>query len=155
MTTLGPFSGEYRWLSNFWIAPMAVRDPYLERNIVVRSVEHGYQADKSTAVMSRLAILNAWEPRDAKRIGRNTMLAADWDTYRFESMRYWIMKKFTQHENLCQKLLATGTAELIEINTWGDTFWGVCKGVGENHLGKTLMDVRSELVTHVEMGFVR
>jgi hypothetical protein len=34
---------------------------------------------------------------------------------------------------------------LIEGNTWGDTFWGVCNGVGENNLGKTLMNVREIL----------
>ena len=32
--------------------------------------------------------------------------------------------------------------EIVEENTWGDTFWGVCKGVGENHLGKLLMEIR-------------
>lgn len=35
--------------------------------------------------------------------------------------------------------------ELIEGNTWGDTFWGVCRGKGENNLGKILMRLRSEL----------
>ena len=43
------------------------------------------------------------------------------------------------------KLLATGDAELIEGNYWHDTFWGMCNGKGENHLGRLLMEVRSEL----------
>jgi hypothetical protein len=42
-------------------------------------------------------------------------------------------------------LLLTGDEELIEGNFWGDVFWGVCNGVGKNHLGKILMEVRSEL----------
>lgn len=42
-------------------------------------------------------------------------------------------------------LLATGEAELIEGNTWGDTYWGVCHGVGQNHLGCLLMKIRGEL----------
>lgn len=35
--------------------------------------------------------------------------------------------------------------ELIEGNYWHDTYWGVCEGVGENHLGKLLMEIRNEL----------
>jgi predicted NAD-dependent protein-ADP-ribosyltransferase YbiA (DUF1768 family) len=42
-------------------------------------------------------------------------------------------------------LLETGDAELIEGNDWGDTFWGVCGGKGNNFLGKLLMEVRKEL----------
>ena len=41
--------------------------------------------------------------------------------------------------------MATGDAELVEGNTWNDTYWGVCNGVGHNHLGKILMQVRQEL----------
>lgn len=41
------------------------------------------------------------------------------------------------------KLLETGNEELVEGNYWGDTFWGVCRGRGENHLGKLLMKVRT------------
>ncbi len=32
--------------------------------------------------------------------------------------------------------------EIVERNTWNDTFWGVCKGKGENHLGILLMEIR-------------
>ena len=44
-----------------------------------------------------------------------------------------------------QRLLDTGDRELIEGNTWGDRFWGVCRGEGENKLGRILMRVRDEL----------
>lgn len=37
-----------------------------------------------------------------------------------------------------------------EGNTWGDKFWGVCDGEGENHLGKLLMEVRAELTKHLK-----
>ncbi len=46
---------------------------------------------------------------------------------------------------LAEKLLATGDDELVEHNTWDDSFWGTCNGEGENHLGKILMKVRQEL----------
>ena len=59
---------------------------------------------------------------------------------------YEIVKdKFSRNPELRVKLLNTGDIELIEGNYWGDTFWGVCNGKGENHLGKILMRVRKEL----------
>lgn len=41
--------------------------------------------------------------------------------------------------------MATDDAELVEGNTWGDRYWGVVDGVGENRLGKLLMERRAEL----------
>jgi len=58
--------------------------------------------------------------------------------------RLTMRQKFKQPE-LKAKLLATGDAELIEGNHWGDIVWGVCRGKGENRLGKILMKVREEL----------
>lgn len=46
---------------------------------------------------------------------------------------------------LTRALMATGDAELVEGNTWDDTFWGVWNGVGENNLGRLLMKVRKTL----------
>ena len=46
------------------------------------------------------------------------------------------VQKFLQHPHLIEMLLQTGDEELVEGNKWGDRFWGVCKGKGENHLGK-------------------
>ena len=42
-------------------------------------------------------------------------------------------------------LLATGDAELVEGNTWGDTYWGVCGGRGRNQLGRTLTRIRDDI----------
>ncbi len=53
--------------------------------------------------------------------------------------------KFTQHSDLGEQLLATGDAELIEGNTWNDTEWGICNGIGDNKLGKILMRIRKIL----------
>ena len=53
-----------------------------------------------------------------------------------------VRHKFTQHPELVKLLLATGDAELIEENNWGDKVWGTVNGVGQNQLGKILMDER-------------
>ncbi len=55
-----------------------------------------------------------------------------------------LVQKF-QHPELAALLRATDDAELIEGNTWGDTFWGVCKGKGANNLGRMLMEIRSTI----------
>ena len=54
-------------------------------------------------------------------------------------------QKFTENEDLKIKLLQTGLEPIVEGNTWGDTYWGKCKGVGQNKLGQILMRIRNEL----------
>jgi len=56
-----------------------------------------------------------------------------------------VRQKFTRHVDLKQKLLETGNAKLIEGNHLGDKFFGVCNGIGENWLGKILMQIREEI----------
>ncbi len=55
-----------------------------------------------------------------------------------------IQQKFS-NPTLRTMLLDTGEAELVEVNNWGDTFWGVFQSYGENNLGKLLMKVRAEI----------
>ena len=56
-----------------------------------------------------------------------------------------VTSKFKHNPRLLTKLLATGDAHIEEGNYWNDTYWGVCKGEGYNHLGRILMQVRGEL----------
>jgi hypothetical protein len=135
------FFGGYRFLSNFW--PARVRldgDPFL-----YPTVEHAYQAAK-TDLRSRAALHSARTPVEAKRQGRTLLLLPDWESRRLTVMRELLRQKFA-HPDLRRLLLATGDAELVEGNTWGDTFWGVCKGCGQNHLGRQLMAIRAEIRT--------
>lgn len=82
---------------------------------------------------------------DAKKLGRQVPLRGDWEEVK-DNIMYEICKaKFTQNEDLKEKLLATGNDILEEGNTWGDRVWGTVNGVGENRLGKILMRVREEL----------
>ena len=60
-------------------------------------------------------------------------------------MEQILWAKFEQNPGLKEKLINTGDAYLEETNTWNDTFWGVCKGKGQNNLGKILMKIRAEL----------
>ncbi|MEA2735214.1 MAG: hypothetical protein QOE14_1665, partial [Humisphaera sp.] len=109
------------------------------------SSEHAYQAAKTLDVAERKKIAATTSPADAKRAGRALKLRDDWETAKFDVMERCVRDKFTRHPDLRQKLLATGDAELIEGNTWGDRVWGVYQGEGANHLGRILMKVRAEL----------
>ena len=68
----------------------------------------------------------------------------DWDDVKLDVMLWGIREKF-KNEDLRQLLMETGEEELVEGNWWGDKFWGVSNGEGENHLGKILMRVREEV----------
>lgn len=108
------------------------------------TVEHAYQACKTNDPVTRERILTAPKPGTAKYLGRHAKLRENWDEMKLDIMKILVTRKFFDPE-LARKLLATRDTPLVEGNHWGDTFWGVCRGVGENHLGKILMEVREEL----------
>ena len=132
------FSEEYRWLSNFYHAPIVYN------GVRYSSTEVAYQAAKAIDddTRARFVGLNS---SAAKRLGREIHLRSDWDIVKDKVMYDVCLLKFTTHDDLKQKLLATGERELIEGNWWGDTYWGVCNGIGKNMLGQTLMKIRSEI----------
>ena len=132
------FHGEYRWLSNFWMSSLTIDDWSFA------SSEHAYQAAKSLNPDDWRMIQRCSTPGEAKRAGMRVTLRSDWNDVRIQFMREILQAKFSNHD-LKQRLRGTGNAELIEGNTWGDTFWGVCRGKGENNLGKLLMELRREL----------
>lgn len=132
------FQGKHRWLSNFWPAKVTLD------GIEFPTVEHAYVAAKTLDVDKRREIAMVSTPGQVKRLGRALDLRADWEDVKIEVMGDLLWQKFHLAE-LREKLMNTGEIELIEGNNWGDTFWGVSHGVGENHLGKLLMMVRALL----------
>jgi ribA/ribD-fused uncharacterized protein len=109
------------------------------------TVEHAYRAAKTLDATERRRIATLATPSEAKRAGRALALRGDWETVKLGVMETCVRYKFTHHAELRRRLLETGDAELIEGNTWGDRFWGVFEGEGENHLGRILMRVRGDL----------
>jgi len=139
---ISKFQGEYRFLSNFWFATVEFD------GLIYKSVEHAYQAAKTLDQDIRLKIRDLNSPGDAKRFAKTFKLRSDWEQVKLEIMEDLVRQKFTNHSYLCKRLLGTEGFELIEGNTWNDTFWGVCNGKGENNLGKILMKVRKEIKQH-------
>ena len=133
------FKGYYRFLSNFYPARIFYAGE------VYRTNEHAYQAAKSSSVSQREMIQKITSPGKAKRIGNKLILREDWESIKLETMRYLVRQKFFNHSSLAKLLVETGDREIIEGNTWNDTYWGMCKGYGDNHMGKILMEVRADV----------
>jgi ribA/ribD-fused uncharacterized protein len=128
------FDEEFRFLSNFYPAEV-------EFDLVkYPTVENAYQAAKCLNKEERQKFVGI-TPGQAKRLGRQVEIKPDWDKVKLSIMELLLLRKFEIPE-LRDKLAATGDEQLIEGNDWGDTFWGVCDGVGENHLGQILMTIR-------------
>ena len=132
------FDGKYFFLSNF--SPSPFRIDY----VLFPTMEHYFQANKADNQNDYWHIAYAPTPGEAKRLGRKIQLRPDWEKIKDNVMLTGLRKKFADPE-LRSLLLSTGDEELIEGNYWGDTYWGVCNGVGQNKLGKLLMQVREEI----------
>ena len=144
------FTKEHSFLSNFY--PVHI----VYEGISYQSVEAAFQASKCTDYKDKLEFKDL-TPVQAKHKGRQVTLPPNWERDRVNIMKKLLELKF-EHPELAQKLKDTGAhTALIEGNTWNDTFWGKCNGIGKNMLGKLLMKLRDELLytnetlyTHLE-----
>lgn len=144
MDIIGPFDGEYRFLSNFW------RCEINYENLVFPSVEHAYQAAKSWSIKDRVKIQQANKCSQAKHLGETIAIRADWEYVKLGIMEYLLRQKFQKGTKLGTKLSKTDKAMLIEYNNWHDNLWGqctcqLCRMGGRNMLGKLLMKIREDI----------
>lgn len=138
MEVIREFREVYAFLSNFYPSPIKYR------GLTYLNAEAAFQAQKEACEKDRTQY-TTMNPAQAKLVGRNCKLRKDWEEIKEQTMYEIVKAKFTQDQNLARLLLATGDAYLEEGNWWHDTIWGVCNGVGQNKLGKILMQVREEL----------
>ncbi len=139
------FAGDHLFLSNFYEHPLTWDgDAY-------QSGEAAYNAGKTLDPQRRAWIAAAPSPGEAKCRGRRVELRPGWDDlHRYVVMQQVLEAKFGDPV-LAERLLATGTACLIERNTWHDQTWGCCScprhqsAPGKNLLGRYLMRRRAQL----------
>jgi len=136
------FFGPYRFLSNFHFV-----DVELDGEIY-KTTEHAYQAAKTLDLDARRMIQRLSHPRDARIAGQAVPVREGWEdqNIKWDTMYDLSCQKYSKGQ-LMHDLIATYPLYLEETNTWGDVYWGVCKGRGRNELGKILMMVREDLVT--------
>ena len=104
--------------------------------------ESAFQAQKDLSRTSEFEMLDGYK---AKKLGRKVNIRSDWESVKLDIMREILRIKF-QDPVLANKLLSINEP-IIEDNTWNDTFWGICNGVGENHLGKLLEEIKMDFYT--------
>lgn len=147
---INKFADKYYFLSNFYEKSIFIK------NKEYKSIEHAYQAFKSTNKSEHEWIRNAPNPSKAKYFGKKIKLRKDWNEIKYDLMLRLIKIKF-KDEELKKMLLDTGNEELIEGNYWHDNVWGDCKCekckdiYGTNWLGKILMKVREEIKNEIEL----
>lgn len=143
---IAEFKDEYEWLSNFY--PVTVTYD----QVVYPSVEHAYQAAKTMDLEIRKHILTLTQGQAKRYMAANKHeYRLGWQAMKLDVMFNLVYQKFSSHAELKELLLATGNQILIEGNTWHDTFWGKCRGIGENWLGIILMRVRTLLRCEANM----
>ena len=132
------FRDEFFFLSNFYPIELEIDGKKY------KSSEHYYQACKALDEVEHDMVRDAATPAASKKVARMIdSFNKNWHDVRLGVMRKALSVKFAIPK-LREALLMTGDAELIEGNWWKDTYWGVCNGVGENNLGKILMELREE-----------
>lgn len=138
---INEFRGDYDFLSNFFHATITWE------GLTYLNSEAAFQAAKVLTDEERLPFTSL-DPSSAKRMGRRVQLRSDWEEVKTTVMEEIVRAKFSQNPYLAGRLIATGEAELIEGNRWGDKCWGMDlrSGKGENRLGKILMKIRTELI---------
>jgi ribA/ribD-fused uncharacterized protein len=140
---ISSFTGEHAFLSNFYKCPISYD------TLQFTSSEAAYQAAKSDVLGTRMNFTSLG-PGDAKKLGQQVKLRADWEEIKDTIMMNIVLCKFRQNPELAQALINTGDATLVEGNTWHDNYWGICScpkcgNRGKNKLGSVLMQVRTKL----------
>lgn len=150
--TLKGFREEYDFLSNMYEFEVEYK------GLNFPSSEHLYQWLKvdpnvPDAKMWQDKIQNAAHGKVAKTLVRKPGFpfrpVKDVDEFRLRAMKVALWAKFKQPE-MAKRLLDTKDTALVEHNTWRDDFFGVHNGMGQNHLGRLLMELRMYLRNNLE-----
>jgi len=139
------FKGNYYYLSNM----CKFDTPIVIDGITYKTAENYYQSMKTLSNSERVYIASI-NPAEAKKHTRTIKIRDDWDKVKLDVMTKIIDIKFNI-PIFRYLLLSTKEIEIVEDNYWHDTYWGVCEGIGENHLGKILMDKRDKLNKMIEV----
>lgn len=137
------FKGKYKFLFNMYPCLIGVDSKLGTDNF--KCVESAYHAYKNPNRYGEFIRLNGY---DAKALSKLIKVREDWEDTKHLIMLDLLCRKFTQR-HLSLMLKRTFNLELIEENNWGDFYWGVCNGQGENKLGKIIMGIRDTLPIYV------
>lgn len=136
------FRNEYKFLSNMYTGDPIImtigRRPY-----TFTCVEAAFQAHKDPSRADEFENIDGYA---AKKLGRQVNLRPDWEQVKDDIMLECLRQKFSTA--YMQKKLIAVDEPIVEDNTWNDTYWGKCNGVGQNRLGQLLEQVKHEVCTY-------
>lgn len=111
------------------------------------TTEHYFQAKKFEGTPHEEELRKTSSTVEVAKKGRERTrpLRSDWEQIKDDLMRRAVRAKFTQYPDLCEILISTKDAVLVE-HTANDSYWGDGgDGSGKNMLGKILVEIREEL----------
>lgn len=136
------FSGRYFFLSNLY------RNVTVHNGMYYQSAESAFQASRCCLPSDRriFADLDGIENGyQAKELIRQVYSTDEYTEQSVADMIDIVSDKFYRNPELLDRLLATGSADIVNGNDWHDSFWGVDRktGEGRNWLGLILQTVRN------------
>jgi ribA/ribD-fused uncharacterized protein len=148
----------------FWSGPFSnwAPSPFTLDGVSYNCTEQHMMAEKArmfgdTKILDM--IMNAVDPREQKRYGRNVQnfVKEKWDAVARDIVFKGCYAKFTQNPDLMRALLATAGTTLVEASP-KDTIWGIglektdhraqnrSTWLGTNWLGEVLTKVREKII---------
>src|ERR1700683_4673777 len=123
------------------------RRPIAFEGATFATAEHAYQAGKAKRPQVREWLMSAPSPALLAMAAHGLYqwdITPSWSRIKFDRMRAVLNAKFTQHSDLRDLLVSTGSARLVESATVDNAvsrLWGEVNGVGKNMLGTLLMEL--------------
>ena len=100
----------YRFLSNFHVGEPITEPGY---DFAWQTGEHMFAAYKARSRRDFQAVHDAQGPGAAKSLGRRIALRGDWESVKYDVMRWVLACKFTLDRDEGRRLLETGTRLLV------------------------------------------
>lgn len=122
--------------------------PFLLDDIEWKTAEHYYQACKFKGRSYASEIMLSADGQQAYDMGNRWLKrkVRHWKSNRQLYMTRALFRKVKEYTEVEAALLATGSADLIEISQY-DYYWGIGRDQrGENMLGKVWMNIRHKLL---------
>lgn len=141
---VGKFQGKLDFLSNMYKCRIEFD------GLTYPSTENFYQAMKCKYPHEREKFTTI-NPYESKKLGRVVEVRSDWEEIKIIIMKQAIDLKF-EDKHLQDLLIHVHDNDLVEENNWGDTFWGICNGVGKNYLGQILKDKKHKILNERNTG---
>ena len=145
--TISDFSGVHSFLLPSFSCPVHISgesEPY-------PSYEHALQASRFSLSKERCIIRETPLIRDVKKMTPKFTSSSGevWKQECISVAEKLLRDKFIRSKELTMQLKETGKKSLVYANTYGEHFWGTPVdnyNKGQNHLGKILEKIRSDIV---------